>query len=109
MGASFLAARTKRCASQTTCTFRSFCEDIRKKGKRKREKGERNKLRGKPHSLPFAFLLLPSKAMPKSTRSLGFAELRVGLLVLIAIAILIFLILNASGDLNPFASHLHLH
>src|SRR5437870_6485599 len=47
--------------------------------------------------------------MPKSTRSLGFSELRVGLLVLIAIAILIFLILNASGDLNPFASHLHLH
>jgi len=47
--------------------------------------------------------------MPRSTRSLGLSELRVGLLVLISIAILIFLILNASGDINPFASHLHLH
>ncbi|HSV33051.1 MAG TPA: MlaD family protein [Pyrinomonadaceae bacterium] len=47
--------------------------------------------------------------MPRSTRSLGFSELRVGLLVLVAIAILIFLILNASGEFNPFASHLHLH
>ena len=35
-------------------------------------------------------------------------ELRVGLLVLIAIAVLIVLILNASGNLNPFARHLHL-
>jgi phospholipid/cholesterol/gamma-HCH transport system substrate-binding protein len=46
--------------------------------------------------------------MPKSTRNIGFAELRVGLLVLIAIAVLILLILNASGTLNPFASHIHL-
>src|SRR6266404_7095404 len=37
--------------------------------------------------------------MPKSTRNIGLSELRVGLLVLI---------LNASGELNPFASHLHL-
>jgi len=36
------------------------------------------------------------------------SELRVGLLVLISISILIFLILNASGEVNPFASHLHL-
>ena len=36
------------------------------------------------------------------------SELRVGLLVLIAIAVLILLILNASGTLNPFASHIHL-
>jgi phospholipid/cholesterol/gamma-HCH transport system substrate-binding protein len=35
-------------------------------------------------------------------------ELRVGLLVLIAIGVLIVLILNASGNLNPFASKLHL-
>ena len=47
--------------------------------------------------------------MPRSTRNIGLSELRVGLLVLISIAILIFLILNASGDLNPFTSHLHLH
>jgi len=46
--------------------------------------------------------------MPRSTRTLGLSELRVGLFVLIGIAILIFLILNASGDFNPFASHLHL-
>src|SRR5438094_6948220 len=46
--------------------------------------------------------------MPKSTRNIGLSELRVGLLVLIAIAVLIVLILNASGELNPFASHLHL-
>ena len=46
--------------------------------------------------------------MPRSTRKIGLAELRVGLLVLIAIGVLIVLILNASGDLNPFASKLHL-
>lgn len=46
--------------------------------------------------------------MPRSTRNIGFSELRVGLLVFIAIAVLIILILNASGQLNPFASHLHL-
>jgi phospholipid/cholesterol/gamma-HCH transport system substrate-binding protein len=46
--------------------------------------------------------------MPKSTRNIGLSELRVGLLVLIAIAVLILLILNASGTLNPFASHIHL-
>src|SRR5712691_184577 len=46
--------------------------------------------------------------MPQSTRNIGLSQLRVGLLVLIAIAVLILLILNASGTLNPFASHLHL-
>ena len=46
--------------------------------------------------------------MPKSTRNIGLSELRVGLLVLIAIAVLILLIMNASGTLNPFASHVHL-
>src|SRR5436190_20047289 len=46
--------------------------------------------------------------MPRSKRKVGLGELRVGLLVLIAIAVLIVLILNASGNLNPFASHLHL-
>src|SRR5499427_2234324 len=42
------------------------------------------------------------------TSKVGLGELRVGLLVLIAIAVLIVLILNASGNLNPFARHLHL-
>jgi phospholipid/cholesterol/gamma-HCH transport system substrate-binding protein len=46
--------------------------------------------------------------MPKTTRNLGLSELRVGLLVLIAIAVLILLILNASGTLNPFSSKIHL-
>ena len=45
--------------------------------------------------------------MPRSSK-IGLGELRVGLLVLIAIAVLIVLILNASGNLNPFARHLHL-
>ena len=46
--------------------------------------------------------------MPRSTRNIGLSELRVGLLVLIAIVVFIVLILNASGNLNPFASHLRL-
>lgn len=46
--------------------------------------------------------------MPKSTKNIGLSELRVGLLVLIALAVAILLIMNASGTLNPFASHVHL-
>jgi len=46
--------------------------------------------------------------MPRSTKTIGLGELRVGLLVLISIGVLIVLILNASGELNPFARHLHL-
>jgi phospholipid/cholesterol/gamma-HCH transport system substrate-binding protein len=46
--------------------------------------------------------------MPRSTNKIGLSELRVGLLVIIAIAVLIVLILNASGSFNPFASHLTL-
>src|SRR5215467_13961005 len=46
--------------------------------------------------------------MPKSTRNIGLSELRVGLFVFIALAVLVVLILNASGELNPFKSHLHL-
>jgi phospholipid/cholesterol/gamma-HCH transport system substrate-binding protein len=46
--------------------------------------------------------------MPKSTRQIGLSQLRVGLLVFIALAVLVVLILNASGELNPFKSHLHL-
>jgi phospholipid/cholesterol/gamma-HCH transport system substrate-binding protein len=46
--------------------------------------------------------------MPASKKSVSFSQLRVGIFVLGAIAVLIFLILNASGDINPFSSKLHL-
>jgi phospholipid/cholesterol/gamma-HCH transport system substrate-binding protein len=46
--------------------------------------------------------------MSRSTKNIGLSQLRVGLLVLIAIVVLVVLILNASGNLNPFASHLGL-
>src|SRR3954470_7835433 len=46
--------------------------------------------------------------MPTTTRNIGLNQLRVGLFVLIALAVLVLLILNASGELNPFKSHLHL-
>ena len=46
--------------------------------------------------------------MPKTKKSVSLSEIRVGLLVLVSIAVLIFLILNASGDINPFARKLHL-
>lgn len=46
--------------------------------------------------------------MPRSTKTVSLNQLRVGIFVLISIVILIFLILNASGDLNPFAKKLHL-
>jgi len=45
--------------------------------------------------------------MPPAKKTIGLSELRVGLLVLISIAIFIFLILNATGDINPFAHKLH--
>ena len=46
--------------------------------------------------------------MPPSKKTVSLRELRVGLLVLGSIAILVFLILNASGDINPFSKKLHL-
>ena len=46
--------------------------------------------------------------MPPAKKTIGLSELRVGLLVVVSIAVLIFLILNASGDINPFARKLHL-
>jgi phospholipid/cholesterol/gamma-HCH transport system substrate-binding protein len=46
--------------------------------------------------------------MPPAKKTIGVSELRVGILVFISIIILIFLILNATGDINPFASKLHL-
>jgi len=46
--------------------------------------------------------------MPRSNRSVSLSQLRVGIFVLLAIGILVFLILNASGDINPFSKKLHL-
>ncbi len=46
--------------------------------------------------------------MPRTKKTVSLAEVRVGLLVLVSIAVLIFLILNASGDINPFSRKLHL-
>src|SRR5215472_8011081 len=46
--------------------------------------------------------------MPKTRKSVSLSELRVGILVFVSIAVLILLILNASGNLNPFARKLHL-
>ena len=46
--------------------------------------------------------------MPRSKASISFSQVRVGLFVLIAIGVLVFLVLNASGDINPFSRKLHL-
>src|SRR5918998_3356693 len=46
--------------------------------------------------------------MPPSKRNVTLSQLRVGIFVLIAIAVLVFLVLNASGDINPFSSKLRL-
>jgi phospholipid/cholesterol/gamma-HCH transport system substrate-binding protein len=46
--------------------------------------------------------------MPLSQKKVTFSQLRVGIFVLLAIAVLIFLVLNASGDINPFSRKLHL-
>ena len=46
--------------------------------------------------------------MPRSKATVSLGQLRVGIFVLLAIVVLIFLILNASGDINPFSRKLHL-
>jgi phospholipid/cholesterol/gamma-HCH transport system substrate-binding protein len=46
--------------------------------------------------------------MPRSQASISLRQVRVGIFVLITIAVLIFLVLNASGDINPFSKKLHL-
>src|SRR5215207_3957441 len=46
--------------------------------------------------------------MPRSRTSISLSQVRVGIFVLLAIAVLIFLVLNASGDINPFSRKLHL-
>lgn len=47
--------------------------------------------------------------MPPTKRPIGLREVRVGLLVVAAIAVLIFLLLNASGDISPFSRKLTLY
>ena len=46
--------------------------------------------------------------MPPAKKTVGLRELRVGLLVVVAIGVLIFLILNASGDISPFSRKINL-
>lgn len=46
--------------------------------------------------------------MPTTTRNIGFSQLRVGIFVLFGLAVLAFLILNSTGDFNPFERKLKL-
>jgi phospholipid/cholesterol/gamma-HCH transport system substrate-binding protein len=46
--------------------------------------------------------------MPPVKKRVGIREVRVGLLVVVAIGVLIFLILNASGDISPFSRKIRL-
>src|SRR5437764_8747578 len=46
--------------------------------------------------------------MPNAKNRVGIREVRVGLLVVIAIVVFIFLILNASGDISPFSKKITL-
>jgi len=46
--------------------------------------------------------------MPPTQRNIGFSQLRVGIFVLCALIVLAFLILNATGDFNPFEQKMRL-
>src|SRR3954453_6846341 len=46
--------------------------------------------------------------MPRSNATVSLSQVRGGIFVLFAIAVLVFLVLNASGDINPFSRKLHL-
>jgi phospholipid/cholesterol/gamma-HCH transport system substrate-binding protein len=46
--------------------------------------------------------------MVETTKTLTFSKLRVGVFVLLGLAVLAFLILNSSGDFNPFEKKMHL-
>ena len=46
--------------------------------------------------------------MPRSRTTISLSQVRVGIFVLLAIVVLVFLVLNASGDINPFSKKLHL-
>ena len=45
--------------------------------------------------------------MVETTKTLTFSKLRVGIFVLLGLAVLAFLILNSSGDFNPFEKKMH--
>src|SRR5919202_931442 len=55
-----------------------------------------------------SFRIHHSVFMPPAKKGVGLREVRVGLMVVVAIGVLIFLILNASGDISPFTTKLHL-
>lgn len=46
--------------------------------------------------------------MPKSNKKLAFSELRVGIFMLVALLVFGFLIINSSGDFNPFEKKIRL-
>lgn len=46
--------------------------------------------------------------MPSSQKKLGFTQLRVGIFVLIGLSVFGFLILNSTGDFNPFEERMRL-
>lgn len=46
--------------------------------------------------------------MPRTQKNLSLSQLRVGIFVLVALLVLGFLILNSTGDFNPFEKKLHL-
>src|SRR5687768_16508261 len=46
--------------------------------------------------------------MPPTTKTLSFSHLRVGLFVFFGLAVLGFLIINATGDFNPFEKKMRL-
>src|SRR6476660_4164269 len=46
--------------------------------------------------------------MPRASATIILSQVRVGIFVLFAIVVLVFLVLNASGDINPFSRKLHL-
>src|SRR5215213_2929022 len=59
-------------------------------------------------NLNSSFIIHHSANMPTARKRVGIREVRVGLLVVVAIGVLIFLILNASGDISPFSRKIHL-
>lgn len=46
--------------------------------------------------------------MPKTKKNISFSQLRVGIFVLFGLIVLGFLIINSTGDFNPFIDHLTL-
>jgi phospholipid/cholesterol/gamma-HCH transport system substrate-binding protein len=46
--------------------------------------------------------------MPPTQRNLGFSQLKVGIFVLASLLVLAFLVLNATGDFNPFEKKMRL-